>query len=619
MLVSVYRNGPLRNGLCKGYVLVADDPARARATASRDSGLRAVLDRYRMEVQEDARQPYGLWIDTGPVWLVSAEERASLRTALADVTAALAGAVGRSGGLLLPSAAQAAARDRWSWLCEDRHSVEVSNERQREICSNLFRRWVPELIALSGRAAFGPRLAERHGSRRLADVADQVPTRYIASASKLHLERVRQALRRDEGVSGLDVMDINPLGDARNQLPSVAVRCVDAQAFPATTISHAVLLQALAMQARRREKEGGRIPATKAELLDRNRSRAVAWGLSARLEQDTDRPGRNPQENRRQPGTAVRTAAEQIELLVRELLPELRAMEVTAAEIMPLIGGMALRGYYPDAVRTENDLFANWRRSGQRDLGGPALHAMLGSRDMLAADQITQANTELMPGGMAVVEDYWSELLQRRNQQRGRRADGRPGMPDGQDKNGTRAPRQPGRTPRENGQGRNGGPMDPSGRNGTDRDERQALAQSTLVTALAEAPDRDAAVAAVRRHAALGWHSIVPALKQVSSEDARQVRRTLRPPGSKILRLKDSTDISGRLGKTIMETVFQAREAFVALDLQVSERAAGTQAVDAFRRSLPATIATVLVTNTSYEGGKRVSLEVLVLDMKGQG
>lgn len=423
MLVSVYRNGPLRNGLCKGYVLVGDDPARVRATASRDPGLRAVLDRYRMEVQEDARQPYGLWIDTGPVWLVSAEERARLRKALADVTAALAGAVGRSGGLLLPSAAQAAARDRWSWLCEDRHSVEVSNERQREICSNLFRRWVPELIALSGRAAFGPRLAERHGSRRLADVADQVPARYIASASKIHLERVRQALRRDEGVSGLDVMDINPLGDAHSQLPSVAVRCVDAQAFPATTISHAVLLQALAMQARRREKEGGRIPATRAELLDRNRSRAVAWGLSARLEQDTDRPGRGPQENRRQPGTATRTAAEQIELLVRELLPELRAMEVTAAEIMPLIGGVALRGYYPDAVRTENDLFANWRRSGQRDLEGPALHAMLGSWDMLAADQITQANTELMPGGMAVVEDYWSQLLQRRDRQRGPRAD----------------------------------------------------------------------------------------------------------------------------------------------------------------------------------------------------
>jgi hypothetical protein len=619
MLVSVYRNGPLRNGLGKGYILVADDPARVRAATSRASGLRAALDQHRMQIQEDPRQPFGLWIDTGPVWLVSPEERARLRDALADVTAELVRAVADNGGLLLPSAAQAAARDRWSWLCEDRHSVEVSNERQREICSNLFRRWVPELIALSGRAAFGSRLAERHGSRRLADVADQVPARYIASASKLHLERVREALRRDEGVSGLEVMDINPLGDAHGQLPSVAIHCIDAQAFPATTISHALLLQALAMQARRREKEGGRIPATRAEVLDRNRSRAVAWGLSARLEQDTERPGRDPQENRRQPGTASRTAAEQIELLVRELLPELRAMEVTAAEIMPLIGGVALRGYYPDAVRTENDLFANWRRSGRRDLEGPAMHAMLGSRNMLAADQITQANTELMPGGMAVLEDYWSELLQRRDLRRGPRADGRPEGPDKRDKDGARAPRQPGRTPRENGQGRNGGPAASDGRSGADGDERQALAQATLVTALTEAPDRDAAVAAVRRHAALGWHSIVPALRQINNEDAKQIRRMLRPPGSKILRLQDSTDISGQLGKIIMETVFQAEEAFVALDIQISERAAGTRAVDAFRRSLPASVATVLVTNTSYEGGKRVSLEVLVLDMKGQG
>lgn len=601
MLLSVYRNGPLRNGLGKGYILVADDPARVRAAASRTSGLRAALDQYRMQIRGDQRQPFGVWIDTGPIWLVNPEERARLRSALADVTAELARAVADNGGLLLPSAAQAAARDRWSWLCEDRHSVEVSNQRQREICSNLFRRWVPELIALSGRAAFGPSLAERRGSRRLADIADQVPTRYIASASTLHLERVREALRRDEGVSGLEVMDINPLGDDHSQLPSVAVHCIDAQAFPATTISHALVLQALAMQARRREKEGGRIPATRAELLDRNRSRAVAWGLSARLEQDTDRPGRESQVSRRPAGAPSRTGAEQIESLIRELLPELRAMEVTAAEIMPLVGGVALRGYYPDAVRTENDLFANWRLSGKRDLKDSAIHAMLGSRDMLAADQITQANMEMMPGGIAVVEDYWSEMLRRRDLRDALHADGRSARSD------------------KRGQGRNGRPVAPGVRSSAAGDERRGLAQATLVTALTAAPDRDAALTAVRRHAALGWHSIVPALRQANNEDARQIRRALRPPGSQILRLRDSTDISGHLGKIIIETVFQAEEAFVALDIPISERAAGTHAVDTFRRSLPASIAVILVTNASYEGGKRVSLEMLVLDMKGHG
>ena len=350
------------------------------------------------------------------------------------------------------------------------------------------------------------------------------------------------------------------------------------------------------MQARRREKEGGRIPATKAELLDHNRSRAVAWGLSARLEQETERPVREPQGNRRQPAAALPDCSG------TDRATDPRTPARTASHGGPRSRDHAasrrdgparlLPGCGPD----QNDLFANWRLSGKRDLEGRAIHAMLSSRDMLAADQITQANMEMMPGAMAVVEDHWSELLQRRDLRRAPRTDNRP---TGADKRG------------------HGRDDHVDGRSSADRDGPQALAQATLVTALIEASDRNAAVAAVRRHAALGQHSIIPALKQLNNEEAKQIRRTLRPPGSKVLRLRDSTDISGQLGKLIMETVFQAEEQFVTLDIQMSERGAGTRAIDAFRRSLPDSVATVLVTNTSYEGGKRVSLELLVLDMKG--
>jgi hypothetical protein len=493
--------------------------------------------------------------------------------------------------------------------------VEVVNERQRELCSNILRRWAPELIALSGRAAFGALVADRHGSRRLADVGDQVPARYIASASKLHLERVRQALRRDEGVSGLDVMDINPIGDERAGMPNVEVRCIDAQAFPATALSHAVLLQALAMQARRKEKDGGRIGAYRQDMLDRNRSRAVASGLSARLEVEAGRMdrgsdrggGRGPGNGRGREEVTVQAAVDQVESLIRELLPELRAMEVTAAELMPVVGGLSLRQYYPDAVRTENDLFANWRRAGTR-MDAPALHALLSSREIIAADQVTQANAQLAPGGTAVVEDFWGDLLQRR-ETRPRREPRRPEQ------------RHQGPAP-GSGQAPAVGRVPANGRAHGDqsavREERRALAEATLKAALSDAGTRDAAVAAVRRHAAAGWHSIVPALRQFEGEDAKRVRRLLRPSGGDVLRLRDGTDIAGQLGKLIMEAVFQSGEAFVAIDIPVSERTAGTVAIDAFRKTLPPDIATVLVTNTPYQGG-RASLEVLVLNTKGRG
>ncbi len=636
MLVSVYRNGPLRNGLSKGYILVADDRSRVVEALSRDPALRAMLDQHRMGVQTDSRHPAGLWVSTGPVWLATREGRATLLAALADVVSTLANAVGRNGGLLMPSAAQAAARDRWSWLCEDQHGVEVVNERQREICSNLFRRWAPELIALSGRAAFGPATADRLGSRRLADVADQVPARYIASASKLHLERVREALRRDEGVPSLDVTDINPIGDERLGMPGVEVRFVDAQVFPATFISHAVLLQALAMKARQTERDGGRIPAYKPDMLDRNRSRAVASGLSAVLEVEQGRASRGAGSGRDRPEVIMRTAADQVESLIRLVLPELRAMEVTAAELMPLVSGISLRSYYPDAIRTENDLFAHWRQMGRGRLDGSGLHALLTRRDMLAADQITQANTQLTPGGMAVVEELWSGLLQDPDERRSARPDGRGDKPgpghrprqaqpgsQGQPADSRKRPGS-GQAPRDRRSADNAraaGNGEPPANGSPAQDERRALAEATLMAALGKADARDAAVAAVRRHAAAGWRSIIPALRQVDGEEARQLRRTLRPPGGDVLRLRDSTDIGGQLGKAIMETVFERGDAFVALDISSSERPAALAAVDAFRKSLPPDVTTVLVTNTSFQRptGQRVSLELLVLDTKGLG
>lgn len=616
MLVSAYRNGPLRNGVGKGYVLVADDPARVGEATARDTALRAVLDRHQMRLRTDQRYPASLWIDTGPIWLSTPQGRARLLASLADAVSALAAAVGRNGGLLMPSAARSAYRDRWSWLCEDRHCVEVANERQREIVSNLLRRWVPELIALSGRAAFGTRTADRYGSRRLADVGDQVPARYIASASKLHLERVREALRRDEGVSSLDVMDINPLGDDGVGMQNVGARCIDAQAFPATFISHAVVLQALAMKARRTEKDGGRIGAYPQDMLDRNRSRVVASGLSARLEVELSRGGRGSggrgaDDGRERADVVLRTAADQLGALIREVLPELRAMEVTAAELMPLVGGLSLRNYYPDAVRTENDLFANWRRERSDRLDGAALHQLLSSRDMLAIDQITQANERLAPGGTAVVEDFWSGLLQRPEEPS--RRDQKP-----EDR---RQKRQDDRQ-RHRADTGNHAPGGAGPRNGGDAtDGRRTLAEATLVAALREADARDSAVAAVRRHAATGWHSIVPALRHLDGEEAKQMRRTLRPPGGEVLRLRDSTDIGGQLGKTIMDTVFQHGDAFIALDIPAGDRASGLAAVEAFRKTLPSDIATVLVTNTQYphQGDKRISLEVLVVNTKGLG
>ena len=598
MLVSAYRDGPLRHGLSKGYVVVTPESAQVTEAVVGDASVASALAGHHLRMHGDPRRPSALWIATGPVWLADPEARARLLTALTDAVVTVTDAVARRGGLLLPCAAQAGARDRWSWLCEDRHSVEIVNERQREVCSNLFRRYAPELIALSGRAAFSERFADSQGSRRLADASDQVPARFIASASEVHLGRVREALRRDEGVSRLDVMDVNPLGDAGAGMPSVEVRCIDAQAFPATTVSHAVLLQALVMQGRRLEREGRRIPATPQALLDRNRSRAVASGLSAQLQVESSRSGRTPGDVR------TETAADLVRSLVRKLLPELRAMEVTAAELMPVVAGISLRSYYPDAVRTENDLFANWLRAGRAALDPSGLHALLSNPNTVGHDQISEANALITPSGTSVVGAFWTDLLQRRERSvpaRGTTSRQAGGQAANGQSRGTRPASRPG-------QRRDGA-----------RAEQQALAEATLLAALAEADREETAIAMVRRHVAAGWRpSLVDALKQVDGGVAKQIRRTLRPSESAVLRLRDDTDIAGLLGEKVRNALARNGNAFIVMDLPVTDRLVGVHAVSVFSKTLPEGILPILVANVTYQAhnGRRVSLEVLVLDTR---
>jgi hypothetical protein len=119
-----------------------------------------------------------------------------------------------------------------------------------------------------------------------------------------------------------------------------------------------------------------------------------------------------------------------------------------------------------------------------------------------------------------------------------------------------------------------------------------------------------------------GWRpNLVPALRQADGQDAKQIRRYLRPAAAQLLRLRDSTDISGQLGPAVREALARHGNAFIAVDLPVGDRESGIEAVGELRKSLPRTVAAILVTNVAYQAqsDKRASLEVLVVDTKGQG
>src|SRR2546430_9735326 len=101
MLVSLFRSGPLRHHIAKGYIVAAEDVDRLLTDlAARPPALPAP-NGVRLGVRIRPEQG-AVWLATGPQWMLDPARRRALVAGLAEGTAALAGAVATRGGPLLP-------------------------------------------------------------------------------------------------------------------------------------------------------------------------------------------------------------------------------------------------------------------------------------------------------------------------------------------------------------------------------------------------------------------------------------------------------------------------------------------------------------------------------------
>ncbi|MEU1545157.1 hypothetical protein [Nocardia sp. NPDC005745] len=513
----------------------------------------------------NANRPGCLWIDTGPVWISDPAQRSALVCALADVVSAAAEQVRQAGGTLLPSGI--------SWggpphrrLCEDGHSVEVADDLQREILSNLIRRYVPELVALSGRALFVAGRVNGRGSLRLAESKDQVSTRYIASASVRHLRRVEQALRRDDRVSGFAVMDVNPVGDTELEIPNVSVRCLDAQIFPSSAVAQAVVLQALAVRARMMERDGRRMPAVPQRMLDRNRSNAIARGMGGEFEREADDPRKALEQ-----ATVRRSAAESVSDLLDDLDAELRAMQIEPREILPLLSAPELAKLHPEYAQTENDLLAVWSR--QHAFGVEQIAALLRDRATLADDQLTRHNRRVAPGSLGTLEAAWRTKL-------------------------TARPRR----------------STPNGRKGQARPARQRRSDDEIIRELdqlTEQRDMDERLRALL--AGRPPRNLAPALSRLGR--SKEIRRVLRQPNATVLELSAPEELGDGVPDELGSRLSRNNRVCVRLDVAEAERKSAVDALMDLARRLPRGACAGLITNQTYarKTDRRASIEMIIL------
>jgi hypothetical protein len=402
VLVSVYRNPPLRQRLGKGYVV--DDPEVARRL------IGAVYASGAIRVVAGDGGPQSVWFDTGFVAMHTPARRNTVFEQLAVAVRESARELRAAGAQLLPCGVRTGPAVPWSGaLVGDGHALEVADEVERELITNLFRNSVPALVALTGRGGITETKVSREGSRRLAESRSHVSTRYLASTSSEHLGRVVRALRRDEGIARLDRMDVDPLGDESDDVRHVRLRFVDGSAFLATARAHAILLQAVAMQARRLRREGRRVGHVPAGLLDRNRAHAVSRGLGATFEVEEPRTaGRRRRRDAARPTPATRSEAapSAVAGLIDGLRDELQILEATYEELAPVLSGLVL-GDARELPRTEDELLRAWAREGR----GPRQLASLLAQVEADTDPLTRRYEEEKPGAAGMLAEAWKADL----------------------------------------------------------------------------------------------------------------------------------------------------------------------------------------------------------------
>ncbi|MFJ2567029.1 hypothetical protein ACIO02_29525 [Streptomyces sp. NPDC087568] len=592
VLVALSRSGPLRQRIAKGYSVYVPEPRPGRGAAELVAALLAAPPSLPpgpagppFALRGSARTPAALWVDTGRVSLHGPETREHVAGVLAGAVAQVAAEVRRKGGLLLPTGWQQQP-DPTAGLCADLHSAEVLGPVQRELFGNLVREHTAPLIALTGRQLYGPGGVSPGGSARLSRSVDQVSTRYIESYAPEHLERVRTRLRQEERLSRLEAMDVNPLGEPEAGAEGdVTLRLFDAQVTVATTLAHALLVQALSMWSRDLERTGRRVRQVPQPLIEQDRARAVAHGLAAELHVEQGKRGDGP--------AKPRSAGRALLGLLYELMPYFRQLDATVDELAPLLIGMELAGSATASafVRNENDLLARWRADDASALAPERLAQGVATPDWLTADHMSAANQAIARGSWAAARIWLTERV-----------------------TGPSSPRPRQEAPPEGGRSNAG--RSNAGQPGTGRSA--PLTADQLLDLVGKPDIRVPEVLEALRSYCLtrGALDLTRPLRTRGRDEARALRRALRPRAGQRVRCEEP--LSSWDDGAADRAVRMAGEQGVALlhwDLPAQDRPRVREGLRSVGRA-PDGMRHVLLTDTTYTGSgdeRRGTVEVLLV------
>jgi hypothetical protein len=298
-------------------------------------------------------------------------------------------------------------------LCADVHEVEVLDDLEVNRIYNLFRQYLPELIAASAHSALHAGQLRKDLTTRMRISPSSFTPPALALFSRKQLDRLNLSLRRDFGLGDLAQLDVSPVAPG-----AVVLRFVDAQCSVRFIRAQTLLFQAVATHGRLLARRGSQMPTLHSRIIGQNKALAIEAGPGAVLKPDQRREVKRMSDWYQDRKVAQRASTALLQAIEHRtvedspnILAALRTLKAGWAELAPLLLGAELRergesclvSYGEYQVRTFYVAGARWQEQLRADLSRLASDP--------GADLLLDYNASKFPEPSARVAEAWARKL----------------------------------------------------------------------------------------------------------------------------------------------------------------------------------------------------------------
>jgi gamma-glutamyl:cysteine ligase YbdK (ATP-grasp superfamily) len=180
-------------------------------------------------------------------------------------------------------------------FCADLHQIEIFDEGEMERIYNLFRQFLPEILAISANSPIYGGSLKNIASYRMRENPQSFLPYYLSQFATTQIDRLKRMMRKEHALADLKLMDVNPLhGEEllashpilQKTAAAIELRFVDAQCSYSFVRAQIILFQAIAIYGRDLARQGRRLFTIKDQVIDLNKALAYKDGASAMLQPD---------------------------------------------------------------------------------------------------------------------------------------------------------------------------------------------------------------------------------------------------------------------------------------------------------------------------------------------